>query len=296
MSPVNAGPPAAGAPSQDYARGPGGGSDAAVKHHLLIGGTGRAGTSFLVRYLDQCGMHTMLQLKGLSSWNDDANAGLENFPESDAELPYVIKSAWFNEAVSGFFKDPARKLDAVVVPMRDLVEAASSRIINDQVARIRDSTAPDECTTWERWGTTPGGVVYSLNPLDQARILSLSFHAAIHELVRHDVPLYFLDFPRFIEDADYLYDKLKPLLPADCDRRQAQAAHDSIADTSMVRTGRDLNSATPQPTAAAIEPGITYPTATSLNQAAKLRVKKSTKRSPSLARRLINRVRGSIGP
>jgi hypothetical protein len=257
----------------------------------MIGGTGRAGTSFLVRYLDRCGMNTMLQSHGLSGWNEDANAGLENFPESDVELPYVIKSAWFHEFVSGFFKSSSRKLDAVLIPMRDIVEAASSRIINDQVARLRDPNTPAECSTWERWGTTPGGVVYSLNPLDQARILSLSFHSAIHELVRHDVPMYFLDFPRFIEDAEYLYTKLKPLLPTDCDRERALAAHRSIADESMVRIGRELSGAPEAAASSETLPGITYPKISSLNHAATSRVSKAIKPAPSLARRLINRAR-----
>jgi hypothetical protein len=295
MTDTTAEKPNLGRPSPDYARASDSSSAALVNHHLMIGGTGRAGTSFLVRYLDLCGMNTMMQREGLATWNDDANAGLENFPESDAKLPYVIKSAWFHEFVSGFFKDPTRKLDAVLVPMRDLVEAASSRIINDQVARFRDPATPSECTTWERWGTTPGGVVYSLNPLDQARILSLSFHAAIHELVRHDVPLYFLDFPRFIEDPDYLYAKLKPLLPNDCDQAKARLAHESIADTSMVRTGRDLNGPQPPRADAHTEPGITYPSAGSLNQAASSRVRKSIRPAPSLLRRILNRIRRVLG-
>ena len=49
-----------------------------TRHHLVIAGTGRAGTSFLVRYLHQLGLET--ELAGAHrrpSWDAMANAGLE---------------------------------------------------------------------------------------------------------------------------------------------------------------------------------------------------------------------------
>jgi hypothetical protein len=47
---------------------------------MLIAGTGRAGTSFLVRYLSALGLETEIERSGQSQWDDVANAGLETMP------------------------------------------------------------------------------------------------------------------------------------------------------------------------------------------------------------------------
>jgi len=92
--------------------------------HLIIAGTGRAGTSFLVRYLTELGLDTTLARNGdRASWDAEANAGLENLLVSGANLPYVIKSPWISEYVEQILKEERFKIDAFIVPVRDLVEA-----------------------------------------------------------------------------------------------------------------------------------------------------------------------------
>ena len=281
----------------DYAPPGSAGSVATMRHHLMIGGTGRAGTSFLVQYLHLCGLDTMMGREGMASWNEQANAGLESFVADATDLPYVIKSAWFQEFVESFLANPALRLDAVLIPMRDLVEAASSRVINEYTARYNDPTTPAECMRWERWGSTPGGVVYSLNPLDQARILALGFHAALFALVKRDVPLVFLDFPRFIEDPDYLYQKLEPYLPKQCSAAKAASAHSQLADSMKVRTGRELGQTTAADAAAQHSPSaaIQYPSMQSLNQAALERSQRGPAVPVGFARRLARRLRRMVG-
>ena len=58
--------------------------------------------------------------------------------------------------------------------------------------------------TWRDWATTAGGVTYSLEPLDQARILAHSLHRIIESLLDQEIPIHFLKFPRFAEDIEYL--------------------------------------------------------------------------------------------
>jgi hypothetical protein len=63
--------------------------------HLIIAGTGRAGTSFLVRYLTELGLDTTLARNGeRAGWDAEANAGLENLLVWGEKLPYVVKSPW----------------------------------------------------------------------------------------------------------------------------------------------------------------------------------------------------------
>lgn len=88
-------------------------------------------------------------------------------------------------------------------------------------------------------GVVPGGTVYSLNPIDQARLLSMGFHQVIHACVKKRVPLIFLEFPRFITDGKYLYEQLRPVL-AGIDSSAAIRAHAQTAQPDKVRIGGEL--------------------------------------------------------
>jgi hypothetical protein len=149
------------------------------RRHLLIAGTGRAGTSFLVRFLTELGLETHISRFGENPWDQASQAGLEDLPVAAGleNLPHVFKTPWAYQLIEQMLADPAIELEAVIIPMRDLVEAAASRSIVELqaihgqapwMARIR--------RTWEDWGVTNGGVVFSLNPVDQARLLALGFH------------------------------------------------------------------------------------------------------------------------
>ena len=83
--------------------------------HLIIAGTGRAGTSFLVRYLTELGLDTTLARNGdRASWDADANAGLENQLVCGANLPYVVKSPWIGEYVDQILNERQLKIDAFI--------------------------------------------------------------------------------------------------------------------------------------------------------------------------------------
>ncbi|ADU37441.1 hypothetical protein [Variovorax paradoxus] len=209
-------------------------------HHLLIAGTGRAGTTFLVQYLAECGLDTQLAHQQRPGYDEDANAGLEDLLVGNADAPYVVKSPWLYEFVERLLADPGIVVDAVVIPMRSIVEAATSRTVNELRARHGNTALPDDCKQWETWASTQGGIVYSLNPIDQARLLALGFHELLHALVKRNIPVVLLDFPRFIEDPDYLYEALRPTLGCKLDRKAALRAHVHTAVPSKVRIGKEL--------------------------------------------------------
>jgi hypothetical protein len=99
--------------------------------HLFIAGTGRTGTSFLVRYLSELGLDTHISRNGCAHWDSNANAGLEDAPLASGagQLPYVVKSPWIGEYIDQILAKREIKIDAVIVPMRDLMEVAASRTI-----------------------------------------------------------------------------------------------------------------------------------------------------------------------
>ena len=191
-------------------------------NHLIIAGTGRAGTSFLVRYLTELGLDTTLARNGdRSDWDMEANAGLENLLVSGEDLPYVVKSPWISEYIDQVLNETRFKVDAFIVPVRDLVEAATSRVVLEQrsIHEHNPWMADRLDKTWETYGHTPGGLVYSLNPLDQARLLAVQFHRLVLKASEAGVPIVFPVFPRIATDWEYLHRCLRPILPETCGRR-----------------------------------------------------------------------------
>jgi hypothetical protein len=239
------------------------------QRHLLVAGTGRAGTSALVRYLTGLGLETHLSRNGgASTFDDEAGAGLEDLalPSAVQDLPYVVKSPWSYQIIEEVLDDPRIALDAVVVPIRDLVSAATSRTVREmQAIHQAASWMAETSAVWEHWGVTPGGMVFSLNPVDQARLLALAFHQLIERLVRADVPVLFLAFPRFATDPDYLYRRIAPLLPVAVNIAQAREVHAATFEASKIRVEREFSDAE-EPTSFSQE--ATYPTFQALDNAA----------------------------
>jgi len=216
----------------------------AKRRHLLIAGTGRAGTSFLVRFLAELGLETHISRFGEDPWDDAAQAGLEDLPVAAGleNLPYIFKTPWAYQFIEQMLADSAIAFDAVIIPMRDLVEAAASRsIVQLQAIHGRAPWMAQMDNTWEDWGDTAGGAVFSLNPVDQARLLALGFHRLVNRLVLAEVPLIFVAFPRMVQDTDYLIGKLRPVIPASVTLEQARQSHRRVADAALVRVGEELS-------------------------------------------------------
>ena len=112
---------------------------------------------------------------------------MEDLPLLESDRPYVIKSPWLFECVDDLVQREDITVDAVIMPVRNLVEAAVSRSVLELRARHAAIYFMDEMKSWETWGVTPGGTVYSINPLDQARILAVGFHKTVHILVKHEI-------------------------------------------------------------------------------------------------------------
>jgi hypothetical protein len=216
--------------------------------HLIIAGTGRAGTSFLVRYLTELGMDTTLARDGdRAEWDAEANAGLENQLIAGNDLPYVVKSPWISEYIDQILNERRLKIDAFIVPVRDLVEAATSRVVLEQRAIHQHNPwmAEKLDRSWETYGHTAGGLIYSLNPLDQARLLAVQFHRLVLKASEAGIPLVFPVFPRIATDWRYLYQCLQPILQSDITESVARATHARVADTAKVRVTNEIGKDAP---------------------------------------------------
>jgi hypothetical protein len=164
-----------------------------LRKHVIISGTGRAGTSFLVTLLTKLGFDTgftpaTLRLHPLS------RAGLElDIRRKDA--PYIIKNPWLSQTLSEALIDPDIRIEHAIVPFRAIAGATASRRRVDRMGK--------------REGTSlPGGLWLTEDPLRQREVLERQLAKLFETLAKHEIPVTLLWFPRLVHDPEYLFRRL----------------------------------------------------------------------------------------
>jgi hypothetical protein len=172
------------------------------RHHTIISGTGRAGTTFLVQLLTELGLDTGFSHAHAQMYRN-ANAGMEHDIRNREKAPYIIKSPGLCDYLDEALQGDEIIIDYAIIPMRDLYSAAQSR---REVARKADPTLD----------IVPGGLWPRMKIEKQAAnqewILAAKLYNLTYTLAKHDIPIVLLLFPRFVNDPEYLYRKLKFLL------------------------------------------------------------------------------------
>lgn len=187
---------------------------ASTVHKLIISGTGRAGTTFLVRLLTELGFDTGFSAQTWhNSYDEHCHAGLEHSLD-DPKGPYIIKNpALSAELPTLLQRNRQLAIDHAIIPIRDLDSASRSRVRNG-----RD---------------VPGGLWLTDDPTHQKTLLAEHFHGLIHCLVHNEIPFTFLDFPRFAIDADYTYRKLEFLFGS-ISREQFQRVFNQVSNPGVI--------------------------------------------------------------
>jgi hypothetical protein len=168
---------------------------------------------------------------------------------SQDDLPYVVKSPWIGEFVDQVIRENKLVIDGVLIPIRDLRDAAASRVIVElgNIYEMSKGMLSFD-NMWDNWAVTQGGVIYSLDVVDQERLLAVKFTKLVQTLVNRDIRLIFLDFPRIVEDAEYLYYKLRDYIPVAVDLATAVEAHRRVANQEDVRVTKEREAANVSPT------------------------------------------------
>jgi hypothetical protein len=167
------------------------------KRHLIITGTGRTGTTFLVQLMTELGMDTGFS-DATSAVLPHCDAGMEIDIRSP-QCPYVVKNPRLCHELAQVLRDGVAIIDHAIVPMRDMYAAAESR----RAVRIRAGTMFGG-------GEIPGGLWDTDKPEGQEAVLATYFYQLLETIARHDVPVTLLHFPRLVNDADYLYRSSAP--------------------------------------------------------------------------------------
>lgn len=170
------------------------------RHHIIISGTGRAGTTFLVQLLTSLRLETGFTdpTSGIFS---NCNAGME-WNILDPNAPYIIKSPYLCQDLDDVMEKGDIIIDHAIIPVRDLFSAAESR---------RDVTRRTDAALFPGM-VIPGGILPTDTSEHQEAVLANCLYQLIYTISKRDIPITLLFFPRFIHDAEYLHSKLEFML------------------------------------------------------------------------------------
>ena len=164
---------------------------------IVITGTGRAGTTLLVRILDALGLDTGIDSGRLAPYMPGVRAGLESRVD-DPEAPTVVKDMTLGFRIREVLDDLPVPIGHVIIPTRRLDIAAASRV------RAAD------------YGRLPfrrGALTGTMRATEQEQILVRMQDEILSALRDHDIPYTLIDFPQFATDASYTFEKLSFLVP-----------------------------------------------------------------------------------
>ncbi len=230
------------------------------EHKVVITGTGRAGTTFLVQLLTDLGLDTgFTPEEARRQVANRSRAGLERrVPVSHGRPtvrdwwrqpkhtfmrlvkeppagPYIVKNPALCDELEQILADGRFVIDHVYIPMRDLESAALSR------ARVGGGN-----------GTVPGGLWKTADPREQKAVLAEMFFHLVHTLTAHEVPHTFLLFPRLVDDWAYACHKLW-FLVKEIDPERFRASHQRLAHRELIHDFKGV-SAGGAPVAATVDP------------------------------------------
>ncbi|MBI2512841.1 MAG: hypothetical protein HYV96_12755 [Opitutae bacterium] len=188
-----------------------------VPRKIIITGTGRAGTTFLVRLLTELGLDTGFTRE---NWREHFHAHCAAGLEIDLaapDTPRIVKDPELCERLPAILAAGRIVVEHALVPVRELEAAAASRV------RVG--------------ANVPGGLVGTQDATRQRAVLAERFHHLVETLVRHDIPHTFLAFPRFACDAAYCYERLQVVLGG-VTFAEFEAAFKRVADPALIHQFR----------------------------------------------------------
>lgn len=155
---------------------------------IVITGTGRCGTSFLMHFFTELGLNTGYNIDECE-WHlerSGCNGGIEHTSESDKfEYSDIVKNpVWmYNPELLNF------DIKSIIVPVRNLEDVAKSR------ANMGS-------------GMYGGFWNGATNIEEQMQVDAKAFYNFINYTIKQNLKVIFLDFPRIVNDSEYLFDKI----------------------------------------------------------------------------------------
>jgi hypothetical protein len=156
---------------------------------VLITGTGRCGTTFLIKlfsFLDFNTGYNRINYK--LSISPNCNSGMER---NYKEYYYILKNPRFIQDIEHIVKDKSIKIKNIIIPIRDLEMTANSRV---------------------KHGREAGGLWNAKDKLSQINFYKNILTNYIVISTKYDINTIFIDFDKMINDKTYLFNILKNIL------------------------------------------------------------------------------------
>ena len=156
---------------------------------ILITGTGRCGTTFLIKLFSFLDFNTGYDRNNYkSSISSNCNSGMEkNYKENYN----VLKNPNFILNIEHILKDTSITIKNVIIPIRELKISANSRI---------------------KHGNKNGGLWNAKDELTQINFYKNILTNYMVISTKYDINTIFIDFDKMINDKTYLFNKLKNIL------------------------------------------------------------------------------------
>lgn len=174
---------------------------------ILITGTGRCGTTFLIKLFSFLGMDTGYTAENYKQCIEPCcNSGMENEHTSPRR---VIKNPTFLTRIPEIVSSVP--ISHVVIPIRRYRPAAQSRVSH---------------------GGNPGGLWGAHDEPSQIAYYHKILAEYLVHMVTYDIPTIFLDFERMIVDKAYLYERFKPAWKEGVTEEAFSSAYDLASSSS----------------------------------------------------------------
>ena len=157
---------------------------------ILITGTGRCGTTFLIKLFSFLDFNTGYDRNNYKlSIFSNCNSGMERSYKDNYN---IIKNPEFIADIENILKDTSITIKNIIIPIRDLELSAKSRVNYGKYATGGLWNADDELSQ----------IDFYKNILTNYIIIS----------TKYEINTIFIDFDKMINDKIYLFNKLKNIL------------------------------------------------------------------------------------
>ncbi len=156
---------------------------------ILITGTGRCGTTFLIKLFTFLDFSTGFSKENYKKYIfENCNSGMEKSIEQNY---YIIKNPLFINQIENIITNNNYIVKKVIIPVRDYRLAAQSRA---------------------KYDNRTGGFWNATDEQTQIDFFHKIMSEYLLHMVRYNIDTIFIDFDKMVSDKKYLFDKLKDIL------------------------------------------------------------------------------------
>jgi len=177
---------------------------------ILITGTGRCGTTFLIKLFSFLEFDTGFNKDNYFNFiHKNCNSGMERYYY---ENHYIIKSPDFISNIEQIIEDPSINVKTVIIPVRNYTLSALKRIKHKYNA----------------------GGLWNANDLpSQLQFFKDIMSNYVYIMTKYNINTIFINFDKMICDKKYLFDKLNPILiEKNIDFEKFSQVYDEVSITS----------------------------------------------------------------